>query len=187
MSKRAQSSPRYQRELKWAEEFEGHFADESWNWILSYGSERYRAADAYIDALDRKADDLIRYISASIAILAGALSIFAKRGDGPIVLGFTIALGAAFIGLCFAAAARNPRNMKIPPSVRFLMDWFQHTKDDAPKVKQRVAASIHVAHTGLIEIADNKSHRLGIASLCLAMSLFAFLATLALVVIITWN
>ncbi len=104
-----------------------------YEWVLEYSLNCYTRLSQAVDAIDEKAEAIMRYLGGGVAIfsLAGSwLSLYANRGIGLVLLpSILFAIRALHLALKARAPALNP----FPPAGKRAYDYATHyrPKDQA--------------------------------------------------------
>lgn len=136
----------YQEAVAWAREFSPEPGKEAYGAALQHAKEKYGNSVSHFDALDRKADDLMK-----ISVTVAALLVAAVRA---LQVEMTSGLIGAF--LCFLAAvilcaiARRPSLQATPGSTREVLGFVEDFRiRDRFQIEALLAASLHCAAVGI--------------------------------------
>jgi len=186
------SSSTYDAAQEWAKRYLPTRDDDIYSAILKHAEGHYQLSLDMVNALDRKADDLMKFAGVIGAAIATAGRIAGMNG---IVSGsrlFPLSVASLVVTVLIAARTRRPATMAtaldisaaieiadvstVPPVVSDPpvdpSDWPPPTKF---QFEAALAASYHAAATGLLVVIDWKASQLRRATFffCLGMVLLA--------------
>ena len=151
----------FQNAVLWAREFTPERDKESYSVACEHAKRKYDQTVAHFDALDKKADDLMKTAVTIAALLVGAIKA--------LEVGITIWLISAFLAflgtIILAAIARRPTLQATPGSVHELMGFVEDFRiHDRYQIEALVAASLRCAIVGTSLSIRWKSNQLSRAT-----------------------
>ena len=178
---------------KWAKEYPPQ-PGKDYSIALAYAKDYYGILSDAFDALDQKADSLVKHTSALaalIAVIASAVNIYSS-GDHfsvPNVAGVLSLLAVLLFILAAVVAIRAcaPGYQAAPTSPAEIIRTIEDPKlQDDKQISGVQAASFHAASVGLRVAIEMKARRVALASGCLVVGLLLQLAAAIAVLLSVW-
>ena len=154
---------------------------------LEYAKSYHKIIADKFDALDKKADWLVRYASGIATIVALLTSIAAIYGPATHRLAAGLSLPAvimliASVGVALRASCPTAEPVPMLPA-EVVGITEKPNIDDEGQIQALVAASFHCAAFGLRLAVDEKASRVALASSCLVIGLGLLLLPIVAVVL----
>ena len=157
------SNPSYLQSVQFAQTYNPKSHTE-YAWVSKMAIDEYCRMESHIEALERKADSLIKYLGASSGLIALYFSYQVPR----IVIMPT--LGLLFVALCLLFRAVQPEKITTPPHTR---EAFAYA-DAYPtgEAEASFAAMVGAAAVGLAIIITQKAKLMRGATALLLLAVF---------------
>lgn len=151
----------YRDAILWAREFTPQAEKDSYGVAYEHAKRKYDRSVAHFDALDKKADELMR-----TAVTIAALFVAAIKALDVNVTGWTIGAFAMFLlTIVLAAITRRPTLQATPGSVREVLDFVDDYRiHDRHQIEALVAASLRCAIVGMQPAIRWKSNQISRAT-----------------------
>lgn len=135
----------YQEAVRWAREFGPEPEKISYSIAYEYAKRKYDQSVAHFDALDKKADDLMKTAVTIAALLVGAIKALEVN-----VTPWLIGAFLAFLGtIILSAISRRPTLQATPGSVHEVLGFVEDFRiQDRHQIVALVAASLRCAIVG---------------------------------------
>lgn len=151
----------YREAVNWTREFTPQPDKDSYSVAYEYAKRKYDQSVAHFDALDKKADELMR-----TAVTIAALLVAAIKALDVDVTGWVIGASLAFLAtVILAAITRRPTLQATPGSVREVLDFVDDFRiHDRHQIEALVAASLRCAIVGTQPAIRWKSNQISRAT-----------------------
>ena len=159
---------------KWAEEYAPTGQAEVYKLVSAFAERQYNLALASSDGLDKKADELLRYMAAITGALTAAASAKLIKFEHPAIVVFGAILVTWAIVLAFRS--RAPTSMRTPMRPADLLKVADlESQPTASQLEGVLAASYHVAIERMQTLTTWKSALLNQSSLAFLAGCLLFL------------
>lgn len=135
----------YQQAVAWAREFTPEPGKDSYSVAFEHAKRKYDENVAHFDALDKKADELMRTAVTIAALLVGAIKALDVTVTPWLIGAFLAFLGTIIV----SAIARRPTPQATPGSVQEVLRFVEDFRiQDRHQIEALVAASLRCAIVG---------------------------------------
>lgn len=150
---KVENNKTYQEAIKFAQTYEPK-ADRNYDWVIAHSIEEYKGLEHAVEALDSKADGLLKYLGAGTVIVTLAIS---SSNFGTWASAWQMVPCVTFLGLAvfFAARARAPEKTPTPLHTNKAFG-FADTYEPA-EAKASFAAMTGAASIGLTLVISEKA------------------------------
>jgi hypothetical protein len=168
-----ESDASYLAAVAWAREFSPEAGKDSYSAALQHANQKYSTSLGHFDALDKKADDLMRTAVTVAALLVAAVKAFDVEMSGWMVAAFLCFLAAVVV----SAIARRPGLQATPGEIREVLGFAEDFRiSDRFQVEALVAASLHCAVVGMEPAIRWKSDQLRRATVLFVVGVLLLLS-----------
>jgi len=166
----------YQAQVTWAKGYVPK-AGKPYEQAHEYAAWRYDVLRDHWDALDKKADDIIRY-GGILLTAVGTLStiLVVQHADDPkfwvgawMLLPSFVLVAASIV---LALLARKPESLTVPGNAREVLGFVEDDRiTDEQQIRALIGAALHAATAGLRPLVTEKARRITVALIAMTIGL----------------
>ena len=119
---------RYQEALAFKDRAEG-IEGKDYDWVCNYAETVYGQLMATRDALDDKANDVIKYLGGGAGLFTLAALMTVKPENIGVFCWALPSFLCALISVFFAVRAREPSDVAYPPTIKTAVEYIEHFAD----------------------------------------------------------
>lgn len=162
----------YRDAVGWAREFTPEADKDSYSVAYEYAKRKFDQSVAHFDALDKKADELMRTAATIAALLVAAIKALDVNVTGWMIAAFALFL----LTIILAAITRRPTLQATPGSVREVLDFVDDFRiHDRHQIEALVAASLRCAIVGTQPAIKWKSNQISRATALFVLAVLLLL------------